>query len=99
MSFSPVDEAVVRQFTMIDRDVLRDLWDRFVVGTALAFELPLVTADRHIQKSGLVEATWSPDDQGQGSPPNPGQGVTGRALAIVRTSSADAGNVVAPRRM
>jgi PIN domain nuclease of toxin-antitoxin system len=43
---------------MIDRDVLRDPWDRFIVATALAFELPLVTADRHIQKSGLVEAIW-----------------------------------------
>ena len=43
---------------MIDRDVLRDPWDRFIVATALAFELPLVTADRHIQKSGQVEAIW-----------------------------------------
>lgn len=58
MGFSPVDEAVARKFTTIDRDVLRDPWDRFIVATALAFDLPLVTADRRIQKSGLVEAIW-----------------------------------------
>jgi len=58
MGFAPVDEAVAGKFTMIDRDLLRDPWDRFIVATALAFDLPLVTADRRIQKSGLVEAIW-----------------------------------------
>jgi len=58
MGFSPIDEAVAGKFTTIDRDVLRDPWDRFIVATALAFDLPLVTADRRIQKSGLVEAIW-----------------------------------------
>lgn len=58
MSFSPVDEAVAGKFTTIDRDLLRDPWDRFIVATALTFDLPLVTADRRIQKSGLVEAIW-----------------------------------------
>jgi len=58
MGFSPVDEAVAGKFTTIDRDVLRDPWDRFIVATALAFDLPLVTADRRIQKSGLVETVW-----------------------------------------
>ncbi len=58
MGFAPVDEAVAGKFTTIDRDLLRDPWDRFIVATALAFALPLVTADRRIQKSGLVEAIW-----------------------------------------
>ena len=58
MGFSPIDEAVAGKFTTIDRDVLRDPWDRFIVATALAFDLPLVTADRRIQNSGLVEAIW-----------------------------------------
>lgn len=58
MSFSPIDEAVADKFTTIDRDLLRDPWDRFIVATALALDLPLVTADRRIQKSGLVEAIW-----------------------------------------
>lgn len=58
MAFSPVDEAVAGKFITIDRDLLRDPWDRFIVATALAFDLPLVTADRRIQESGLVEAIW-----------------------------------------
>ena len=58
MGFSPVDKAVVGKFTTIGRDVLSDPWDRFIVATALAFDLLLVTADRRIQKSGLVEAIW-----------------------------------------
>jgi PIN domain nuclease of toxin-antitoxin system len=56
--FTPVDEAVATKFTTIDRELLRDPWDRFIVATALAFDLPLVTADRRIQKSGLVETIW-----------------------------------------
>lgn len=55
MGFSPIDEAVAGKFTTIDRDLLRDPWDRFIVATALAFGLPLVTADRRIQKLELVE--------------------------------------------
>lgn len=58
MAFFPVDEAVAGTFTTINRDLLRDPWDQFIVATALTFDLPLVTADRRIQKSGLVETIW-----------------------------------------
>lgn len=58
MAFFPVDEAVARKFITIDRNLLRDPWDRFIVATALALDLPLVTADRRIQNSGLVETVW-----------------------------------------
>ena len=58
MGFSPVDEAVAARFFTIDRDLLRDPWDRFIVATALAFDLPLVTSDRRIQSAGLVETIW-----------------------------------------
>lgn len=58
LGFAPVDEAVAGSFNAIDRDPLRDPWDRFIVATALAFDLPLVTADRRIQRSALVEAIW-----------------------------------------
>ena len=61
MAFFPVDEAVAEKFTTIDRDLLRDPWDRFIVATALAFDLPLVTAARRIQNSGKAGAasrTW-----------------------------------------
>ena len=55
VGFYPVDDVVVAKFTTIDRGVMRDPWDRFIVTTALAFDLPVVTADRRIQQSGLVE--------------------------------------------
>lgn len=58
MAFSPVDEAVAGKFTTIDRDLVRDLRDRSIVATALAFDLPLATADRRIPNSGLVETVW-----------------------------------------
>ena len=58
MAFSCVDEAVAGRFTTIDRGLLRDPWDRFIVATALASDLPLVTADRRIHKSGVVETIW-----------------------------------------
>jgi PIN domain nuclease of toxin-antitoxin system len=58
IDFYPIDEAVAGRFTTIDRDLLRDPWDRFIVATAIAFDLPLVTADRRIQNSGLVETIW-----------------------------------------
>jgi len=43
MAFCPVDEATAGKFITIDRDLVRDPWDRFIVATALAFDLPLVT--------------------------------------------------------
>lgn len=54
----PIDEAVADAFTMIGRKVLRDPWDRFIVATALVLDLALVTRDRSIQESGLVETIW-----------------------------------------
>ena len=58
MGFSPVDEAVARTFTTIDRDLLRDPWDRFIVAAALDLDLPLVTADQRIEETGLAETVW-----------------------------------------
>lgn len=58
MRFWPVDEAVVEEFTTIDRSVMRDPWDRFIVAPELATGLPLITADRRICDSGLVETIW-----------------------------------------
>ncbi len=52
----PVDVAVA--YTAISRELLSDPWDRFIVATALVLRLPLVTRDRAIQRSGLVETVW-----------------------------------------
>lgn len=54
----PVDDAVADAFTSIDRTAIADPWDRLIVATALALEIPLVTRDQAIQNSGVVETVW-----------------------------------------
>jgi PIN domain nuclease of toxin-antitoxin system len=58
LSLHPIDIAVVDATTSIARDLLTDPWDRFIVGTARALALPLVTKDRAIRESGLVPTIW-----------------------------------------
>jgi len=54
----PVDLAVVDATTAIARDLLTDPWDRFIVGTAKALALPLVTRDDAIRKAAVVPTIW-----------------------------------------
>ncbi len=54
----PLDLAVADAYVSIDRTVLRDPWDRFIVATAKALKLPLVTRDGAISRSGLVDTLW-----------------------------------------
>jgi len=53
-----IDVAVADAFTLIPRTVLTDPWDRFIVATAKALALPLVTRDGAIRDSNLVETIW-----------------------------------------
>jgi len=53
-----IDVAVADAFTLIPRTVLTDPWDRFIVATAKALALPLVTRDGAIRQSNLVETVW-----------------------------------------
>jgi len=53
-----IDAAVADIYTAIPRSVLRDPWDRFIVATAKALALPMVTRDGAIQESNLVETIW-----------------------------------------
>jgi PIN domain nuclease of toxin-antitoxin system len=54
----PIDVAIADAYTTISRETLRDPWDRFIVATALALQVPLVTRDGAIHDSGLVETFW-----------------------------------------
>lgn len=54
----PIDVAVTDACTAISRDVLADPWDRFIVATAKALGLPLVTRDRAVAQANLVDTIW-----------------------------------------
>jgi PIN domain nuclease of toxin-antitoxin system len=54
----PITLDVAAAFRQIPRDALGDPWDRFITATAMTLGLPLVTRDRRIRESGLVETIW-----------------------------------------
>lgn len=54
----PIDVVVADACTAIPRDLLADPWDRFIVATAKALALPLVTRDRSVGKANLVDTIW-----------------------------------------
>lgn len=53
-----IDVAVADAFTLTPRTLLTDPWDRFIVATAKALSLPLVTRDAAIRDSNLIETIW-----------------------------------------
>jgi PIN domain nuclease of toxin-antitoxin system len=53
-----IDTPVAEAFMSIDRQVLGDPWDRFIVATAVVAGVPLVTRDDAIRRCGLVETIW-----------------------------------------
>ncbi len=57
-SLQPIDLDVIDATTSIPRDLLGDPWDRFIVATARALDVALVTRDGPIRDSGLVQTIW-----------------------------------------
>ena len=49
----PFDMQIAETMTNIPRDIVPDLPDRMIAATALALDLPLITADEKIQRSGI----------------------------------------------
>lgn len=58
VNLQDVDELVVEKFTTIDRALIADPWDRLIVATALALNVPLVTRDGPIRQADVVETIW-----------------------------------------
>ncbi|HEU0088187.1 MAG TPA: PIN domain-containing protein [Pseudonocardiaceae bacterium] len=54
----PISAATMIFFDDIPLNDLRDPFDRFILATAAQLRLPLVTADRAIAKTGMVEIIW-----------------------------------------
>ncbi len=57
-SLRPIDLDVIDATTSIPRDLLGDPWDRFIVATARALDVVLVTKDGPIRDSELVQTIW-----------------------------------------
>jgi PIN domain nuclease of toxin-antitoxin system len=53
---APVDTLVFRKSRVIDDNL--ELHDRIIVATALLAKTPLITKDRQISESGVIEAIW-----------------------------------------
>ncbi len=54
----PISAATMAHFGTAPLDELRDPFDRFILATAKQLGAPLVTADRAISKTGIVEIIW-----------------------------------------
>jgi PIN domain nuclease of toxin-antitoxin system len=53
----PLDYSVASAMRKISRDVVPDMPDRIIAGTALHLGLPLVTRDRRLQAAG-IQTIW-----------------------------------------
>lgn len=58
VTLQPVTLAIADATTTIPRATLADPWDRLIVATASALEIPLVSRDQAIHRSGLVLTVW-----------------------------------------
>ena len=58
IDLAPIDLNVFDRWRQLDRRVLADPWDRFMVATALAEAVALVTRDEAISESRYVETIW-----------------------------------------
>jgi PIN domain nuclease of toxin-antitoxin system len=54
----PIEVDTMKHFYCVPLADLADPFDRFILATAAQLELPLVTADRAIRKTNVVEVIW-----------------------------------------
>ncbi len=58
IDLAPIDLHVFEQWRQLNRRILADPWDRFIVATAMAEGTPLLSRDEAIVQSGYVETIW-----------------------------------------
>lgn len=55
---APLDAETMDHLASFPLNDLRDPWDRLIVTTVIRLRLPLVTKDRAITDTGMVEVIW-----------------------------------------
>jgi len=55
---APILAETMEHFDRVPLASLADPFDRFILATAAQLNLPLVTADRQISSSGIVQIVW-----------------------------------------
>ena len=58
VALEPVTAAIADATTTIPRASVADPWDRLIMATAIALQVPLVTRDSAVRASGLVPTIW-----------------------------------------
>ena len=56
--FHPISTDTMMHFDAVPLNDLREPFDRFIVATAAQLDVPLVTADRAISRTGTIEIIW-----------------------------------------
>lgn len=54
----PLDLPIIDKMEAIAKDIVPDPFDRIIAATAVAVDLPLVTADEQIQEALGERAVW-----------------------------------------
>ena len=55
---APIDESIAQALRRVPRVLVPEMPDRIITATALHLELPLITRDSMIQRSGIVPIIW-----------------------------------------
>ncbi|MGO9659697.1 MAG: hypothetical protein ACLQVK_03930 [Acidimicrobiales bacterium] len=58
VALEPVTATIADATTGIPRASVPDPWDRLIMATAIALQVPLVTRDSAVRASGLVRTIW-----------------------------------------
>jgi PIN domain nuclease of toxin-antitoxin system len=49
---------VISQVSLIPKRMIKDPWDRVIMATSKYLDIPLMTKDKNISKSGLLNVVW-----------------------------------------
>jgi len=54
----PLCIPVISEVSLIPKRMIKDPWDRVIIATSKYLDMPLITKDKNISKSGLLNVVW-----------------------------------------